>query len=161
MAISEQDPEEFFKEGLVLMDVNNLREAMVAFKHALEMRPAVPRYMSYYGLCWALNARKAREPVMLCEQAVKKEIFRPELFCNLGKVYMLRGNRQKALAAFRKGLELDSDYRPIIGQIQKMGVRRSPVIPFLKRNNPLNKFLGIVINQIIQRRGLPANSPSQ
>lgn len=142
------DPEEFFKAGMFLLKRDKLREALAAFKQALSLREQEPRYMSYTGLTLALAMRKTKEAVLLCEKAVQKEFFRSELFLNLGRVYLLAGNRRKAHVAFRKGMTLDRDNRMLRGELERMGIRKPPVFQFLDRRHPVNKLTGKMLHRL-------------
>jgi tetratricopeptide (TPR) repeat protein len=144
----ERDAEEYFKAGLFLLKRNKTKEALSAFKQALLSKENDPRYMSYTGLCLALAEGRTKEGVDLCEKAVAKEFYRPELYLNLGRVYIQAGNRKKAHTAFRKGLSLDRDYRGIRNELERMGVRKPPVFPFLDRRHPINKMAGKVLHKI-------------
>ncbi len=144
----EDAPEEFFKAGLFLLKRNKLAEALAAFKKALYLRSEEPRYMSYTGLSLALAHGKTKEAILLCERAVQKEFFRQELFLNLGRVYLISGNRRKAHVAFRKGMALDRENRMLRGELEKMGVRRPPVFQFLDRRHPINKVAGKVLHRL-------------
>src|SRR3990172_4143788 len=137
--LSENDPEELFKAGVFLLKRDKAREALSAFKRALFMKEKEPRYMSYTGLCLALTDGRTKEALVLCEKAVEREFYRAELFLNLGKGYLVAGNRRKAHDAFRKGMALDRDSREIRVELERMGVRKPPVFPFLDRKHPINK----------------------
>src|SRR5512135_806078 len=144
----ERDAEEYFKAGLFLLKRNKAKEALSAFKQALISKDSDPRYMSYTGLCMALAEGRTKEAVELCERAVEKEFYRPELFLNLGRVYLQAGNRKKAHVAFRKGLSLDRENRGIRQELERMGVRKPPVFPFLDRRHPINKMAGKVLHKM-------------
>jgi Tfp pilus assembly protein PilF len=80
--------------------------------------------------------------VALCEKAVSMEFYRSELFLNLGRVYIVMGNKKKAHMAFRKGMALDRDNRSLRMELERMGYRKPPVFPFLDRQHPINKVAG-------------------
>jgi tetratricopeptide (TPR) repeat protein len=145
---AEEDPDEFFKAGVFLLRRDKVKEALTAFKRALLAKESEPRYMSFTGLCLALAQGKVREGLVLCEKAVEREFYRSELFLNLGRVYLLAGNRRKAHMAFRKGMALDRENRDIRAQLERMGVRKAPVFPFLDRRHPINKFAGKVLYRL-------------
>ena len=145
---AEGTTERYFANGLKLLKNKNIRGAMIAFKCALELNPTLPRYISYYGLSWAMGSKSSKEALYLCQKAVKKTFVQPDLFCNLGKVYFLRGDRGKAYSAFQKGLTLDKGNQHIQEELKTMGVRRNPVIPFLPRNNILNIMMGKTLKKL-------------
>jgi tetratricopeptide (TPR) repeat protein len=143
-----EDPEEYFKAGKFLLMRDKQKEALRAFRRAFEMNSADPRYMSYYGVCLASVSGRLKEGLALCEKAAAKEFFRAEMFLNLAKVYMKIGNRGKAHDALRKGMSLDRENKDIKRELDKMGVRRPPVLPFLDRNSGINKFAGKVLYKL-------------
>lgn len=139
---SPDDPEKLFNTGLHHLRLNRVKEATGYFKQALKTDPDQPRYLSYLGVCIAMQDKKATEALVLCESAVEEEFYRPELYSNLGKVHLLLGNRRKAYKAFTKGLALDTNNKDIRKEMEKMGSRKEPVFPFLSRKNILNKYTG-------------------
>ena len=147
-ASADSDAEELYKAGLFLLKRDRVKEALTAFKRAFMIKDKEPRYMSYLGLCLALAEGKAREATQLCEKAVQMEFFRAELFLNLGRVYLVSGNRKKAHMAFRKGLALDRENRNLQKELDKMGIRKQPVFPFLERKHPINKLAGKVLYRL-------------
>jgi Flp pilus assembly protein TadD len=127
-------------------------EAVTVFERAWRTRPLEARYASYYGLSLALSGGRLRDAEALCEHAVKLDSSRSDLFCNLGRVRLLRKDRRGAYGAFKRGLSVDRNDRFIRHEMSKMGERRSPVLPFLPRRHPLNKVLGLVVRQIRKAR---------
>jgi Flp pilus assembly protein TadD len=144
----EQDHEELYRAGVFLLKRDKTREALLAFRHAFALKETDPRYMSFLGLCLAMVDGKVREGLRLCEKAVEREFFRPELFLNLGRVYLMSGNRKKAHTVFRKGLAIDKDNLEIRYELERMGIRKPPVLPFLDRRNTVNKLAGKVLQRL-------------
>jgi Flp pilus assembly protein TadD len=147
-----QGPEEYFKAGLVLLKRGNDREAAKAFRRAHEMAPSEPRYLSYFGLCLARVERRTKEAVRLCEKAAREDFYRSDIFLNLGRVYLLAGNRKKAYGAFRQGHRVDRTDRELRAELEKMGMRRPPVLGFLRRENPVNRIAGKVRDKLTLRK---------
>ena len=145
---ADSDAEELYKAGLFLLKRDKVKEALTAFKRAFMIKDKEPRYMSYLGLCLAIAEGKSREAVTLCEKATQMEFFRAELFLNLGRVYLISGNLKKAHMAFRKGLALDRENRNLRTELEKMGIRKPPVFPFLERKHPINKLAGKVLYRL-------------
>jgi Flp pilus assembly protein TadD len=125
----EQGAEEYFKAGVILLKRGDDREATEAFRRALEMEPSEPRYLSYFGLCLARVKKRTKEAVRLCEKAAKEDFYRPDIFLNLGRVYLLAGNRKKAYEAFRQGHRVDKSDRELRAELEKMGVQRNAASP--------------------------------
>jgi len=147
-AAPEDDPTKVFKAGLVMLRNDNVQEAIVAFEHALRLAPDEPFTLSYLGLSMAMLRRRVHEAMAFCERAVKMEQYQPELFCNLGRVYLMSGSRQRARQAFHRGLELDPKNEEIQEHLRRMGIRKTPPIPFLPRDNPLNITLGKTLRKL-------------
>ena len=138
------DPDKLFKAGLLLLKENNVWDAWYVFKKAHQLRPTDSKYLSYFGLCTAKVEKNATKAISLCEKAVEKEFFRAELFCNLGKVYLIKGDRMKAYMAFKQGLSIDKKNIELQNELKKMGIRKQPVFSFLSRNNIVNHLAGFL-----------------
>ncbi len=143
-----QDPEKYFWAGVLLFNQNKPGEAILAFKQALKKNPNEARYVSYYGLCLAMVDKRAQEAVALCEQAVEKDFCRAELYNNLGKVYLLKHKRKKALKTFRQGLAIDSENSELKHELKKMGLRKQPLLPSLGRKNVINILAGRMFSKM-------------
>lgn len=99
-------------------------------------------FYSYFGLGIARYERKIREGKRMCEKAAAQAFFQPEAYLNLALVSMLDSDRRQAVAALKKGLAIDPDHSRLQRLARRLGVRRDPVIPFLSRDNILNRILG-------------------
>lgn len=119
------------------MDV--LRRVADAKDSAVEM-PGL--FYSYLGFGIARFDRRVREGVTLCEHAVKREFYQPENYLNLARTYMLAGQRRKAIDTVLAGRRIDRAHRGLAALHRELGLRRRPVLPFLSRNNPINRLLG-------------------
>ncbi|MFZ3072778.1 MAG: hypothetical protein WA162_06020 [Thermodesulfobacteriota bacterium] len=148
--MSEEEAKTHFLDGMKHLRKNSMEDACKEFEKACKLEKENPRYMSYYGMCAALRWGKIGLGLELCTKAIKKEFFKTEYYINLGKVYMASGNKKGAITVLSKGLRFDTDNEEIHNLLVELGVRKRPVIPFLKRSNPLNKVLGIFM-----RRTLP------
>jgi len=124
------------------------REAMALFEAAIEIqrrqshaRPQ-SRYLSFYGLCLALERNEIHEALRYCREAVTLEGYNPDIRCNLGRVLLRAGRRREAYRAFMDSLKLESSHEATLRALRVMGIRRQPILPFLARANPINIFLG-------------------
>ncbi|HEX9897608.1 MAG TPA: tetratricopeptide repeat protein, partial [Candidatus Methylomirabilis sp.] len=108
--IRERRPDKLFRMGKALLERDRARDAITALELAYQASPTEPLYMSYLGLAAAMNRSPAHNPIKLCETAARQEFFKAELLNNLGRVYLMSGKRRKAYEAFRKGVEVDSNY---------------------------------------------------
>ena len=118
------------------------------FEKAFSIKAEDPRFQSYLGLCIAYERGKIKDAISLCERALQVESQNIENYLNLGKVYLRAGLKIKAIETFRKGLNIDSKNPDIIAELQLLGLRKKPVIPYLPRDNFLNKYLGIILSRL-------------
>jgi Tfp pilus assembly protein PilF len=100
------------------------------------------KYQSYFGLCLARVSEKTGDAYRLCSQAAESEFYNPDVFLNLGKVALLRGDRRRAHDAFRRGLQIDVSHADLLGEIHRLGRRRRPLFAFLQRRHILNRLAG-------------------
>ena len=87
---------------------------------------------------------RVRDGLVACIQEIRSAFYIPDLYCALGVLLLRSGERSKAYAAFQRGLRLDQHHMGIKARVRDMGLRRSPVLPFLSRRNPANRVLGVV-----------------
>ena len=99
-------------------------------------------FYSYLGYGLARTQGRIDEGLRLCHHAVKAEFYQPENYLNLARTHLLAKNRRAAVRALADGLKIDPNSTGLLTLKRELGVRRSPVLPFLSRTNPLNVFLG-------------------
>jgi hypothetical protein len=97
---------------------------------------------SYLGYGIARYQRQVKEGLRLCEHAVKTQFYQADNHMNLARVHLLARNRKAAVAAITQGLALDPKHSGLRSIKAEVGMRKRPVLGFLKRDNPLNKTLG-------------------
>jgi tetratricopeptide (TPR) repeat protein len=100
------------------------------------------------GLCIAHERGKISEGIRLCEEALKADPLSVENYFNLGKVFIKANLKQKAIEVYRRGLKIDDRNPLLIAELQSLGLRKKPVIPWLPRKNFLNKYLGIIFSRL-------------
>lgn len=98
--------------------------------------------LSYYGLCLALHRGRIKEAAEYCTFGIEKDRFNADAYFNLARVSIAGRSRRKAVEALERGLAVDPRHKGLRDLQQQLGVRHSPVIPFLHRDNPLNVSLG-------------------
>jgi tetratricopeptide (TPR) repeat protein len=128
---------------------------------ALEQYPDEPILLSYHGYLEALvhknytqginTCLKARE--MVLEKAISgRDFFNPILYLNLGRAYLAAGSKEDAFEAFRMGLIFGNENEDLLCEIREIGMRRKPIVPFLQRSNPVNKYIGKVLHNLYRLR---------
>ena len=109
-------------------------------------------YYSYLGYGIARCQNRVREGLALCERAIKVGFYDSDNYFNMARVQLLRGSRRAADRALARGLAIDPEHKGMLGLRAKMGQRKSPVIPFLSRSNPINKYLGMLRHQLTRKK---------
>jgi tetratricopeptide (TPR) repeat protein len=140
-----------FEEGLVCYRRGDAVEAHGLFERAHRRAPGDARIMSWYGLTLVLVERNSNLGILYCDQALRAAGPEPEIVINKARAHMGLGQRDHAIKAVSRGLEA----HPLDAALQLaqacLGWRRSPVLPFLGRENPINAFLGRVRHRFSRR----------
>ena len=150
------------KQGRIEGAVRVLRDAVERFNRD-------PFILSHYGYVLASTGAAPETGIHICHEALQSlgelvprgaGYFQPAFYLNLGRAYLSVGNKPEALKAFTSGLESDPRYGELLWEMGKLGRRKKPIIPFLDRNNPVNKYLGLLPGLGIRRtRRKRADSP--
>ena len=134
--------EEHFRRGHAEFDAGRLAESLKHFATAHRIDPLSPRYRSYYGLCLGLVDRRFDKALELCRSAAKEEFFNPVLYHNLARVHLAFGFKAEGIRYLRRGLMIDPDDEVIQQSLVALGLRKEPVVRFLRRRHPLNRWFG-------------------
>jgi Tfp pilus assembly protein PilF len=108
------------------------------------------KYLSFYGLCLAVCSDRLEEARSICEAAVRAEFYNPDLYRNLGRVYLRAGDRLQAFGSFVRGLQLNPRHAGLLGEIRRLGIRKRPVVRFFPRSHPVNRILGRLRGHLAQ-----------
>lgn len=152
--------EESFEQGVNALEENRICEALAFFEGAVSLearfnsKSPQARYLSYYGLCLSKSRSKRHEAIRCCQRATWMERYNPDLFLNLSESLIAAGRRREAHKAVINGLLQEPRHDGLRRQLQELGNRRRPAIPFLSRSNPLNVLIGRQRRVAAQRRRL-------
>ena len=109
--------EKSFNKGLVAFIDRNYVEATMYFRRAMDiekrrqvLQPDM-RYLSYYGLCHAKAHSKIEGGIYACKRAAQVRKRDPQMYLNLGRVYLMARLKRQAYRAFQAGLEIEPDHR--------------------------------------------------
>lgn len=136
-----------FKKGLALMDAEPVRAAE-HFEAAvtLELRGGPKnrggRAMSYLALCRAQHEGQIEQWISVCERALRRASLEPDVYLNLGRLYLMNRQRGRAIDMLLRGLRLCPDHPGLIAEFSATERRSPPPVPFLDRSNPVNEWLG-------------------
>jgi tetratricopeptide (TPR) repeat protein len=148
---------EYINELEALISKNIRGEALELSTGAIEHYPNNPVILSYCGYFKALVNKQYTEGINICKQSVKilkeqmllgESFFLPVLYLNLGRAYLIANKKKEAYYSFQKGLDIDKRHENLLKELKKLGIRRKPFFPFLKRSNPLNKYIGMLTYEV-------------
>lgn len=134
--------EDHFRRGEAALTAEQLSEALENFRAAHRLDPASARFRSYCGLLVGLVERRFDKALELCRSAAKEEFFNPDLYHNLARVHLAFGFKAEALRYLRRALMIAPDHEATLADLRRLGVRRPPLLGFLRRGNLLNRWVG-------------------
>jgi tetratricopeptide (TPR) repeat protein len=152
-----------FKQGLRMLRDGHPGEALNHFSQAADMEKQNPYYMSFVGVALVRAKRQSAPAVKLCETALGIKRNEVQLYLNMAEVYVSAGRREDAVRILdRAQASLGRDVRIQRARL-RLGSRRSPFLPFLDRENVLNRQLGILRHRLLSwsdrsRLFLPSSS---
>lgn len=144
--MSDAEAEKEFSKGLKALRDGNSVVALTCFEKAAGMASR-PEYSSFLGFCIAKERGQVRTGIRLCRDALEKEPENAVHYLNLGRIHLAAGDKQEAIRVFREGLGHGPN-REITALLDHIGTRKPPVISSLSRSNPVNKFLGKLLNRL-------------
>ena len=115
--------------------------------------PNEPVFLSYYGYLLVLEKRMYRRGIEACQKAIKTlqesgEALYPVFYYNLSKTYSAAGKKKEARETLRKGLSYCPGNNHLMKELRSLGMRSDkPPLAFLRRSNPLNKYIGIMLHK--------------
>jgi tetratricopeptide (TPR) repeat protein len=139
--------EEHFRRGEVELEAGRHVPALEHFRSAHRLDPNSARFRSFYGLCLGLAESRFDRALELCRSAAKEEFFNPVLYFNLARVHLAFGFKAEAIRYLRRGLMIDPSNGPIRAELARLGVRRRPVLAFLRRRHVLNRWFGRLLRR--------------
>lgn len=140
------EAEKLFTKGVEAIKNGNVVSALVFFEKATRLDNN-PTNRSYLAFCIARERGQFKKAISLCEEALNEEPENPVHYLNLGRVYILAGQKTEAMRLLREGLTHEEN-REIVDELIGLGMRKPPVLPLLKRQNLLNRYLGIILTRL-------------
>ncbi len=143
------EPDGLYEKAVEAMDRGNWLAALAWFEKAVQLEDK-PVYHSCLAACIARERGQYNKAVQVCMDTIEREPNNPVHYLNLGRINLFQGRKEEAISVFREGLEHGFEKR-IVDELEKLGTRKKPVIPFLHRNNPINRHLGIILKKMRMR----------
>jgi len=138
-----------FKRGVKMLRDGRPHNALAHFRVAVDLEKNNPYYRSFVGVALARAERNWDTALELCESALKMKRNEAQLYLNLAEVYTSAGRREEALMTLDRGLASLGRQICIEQARQRLGCRRPPALPFLDRQNFLNKQLGFLRHRLL------------
>jgi tetratricopeptide (TPR) repeat protein len=135
------DVDRILDEGRALLDMDP-RAAHDIFEKAWRRNLNDPRVLSNYGLTLVLVEGDRQRGIRFCEEALRRGLQTTETLVNLARALVVTRNKEQAVRALRKAMELSPDDPRVSAEFAALGLRRPPPIPWLPRNFFLNKWIG-------------------
>ena len=141
-----------FREGIACLAEGDHQRALDAFARADHKTSPEDvyknKYQSFHGLL-QVHAGQSKG-IELCRAASANECFDGDVFYNQARAELELEHRRQAVMALQRGLDFDHSHPDLLRLRQRLGIRRGLMIPFLKRDNMLNKLFGKLTYQRLQ-----------
>src|SRR6267142_1281570 len=139
-----------FRSGLAFLRGGDAIRALPHLRTALDHEPSNPFYISYVGVAVAAAEQRWAEAEKLCHSAMRMNRRQAQLYLNLAEVYVAADRKQDAADTLVRGLRYaPHDQRLKIG-LDRLAIRRPPVLPFLPRTHSMNRNLGRLRHHAMQ-----------
>lgn len=141
-----EEAEKEFRRAEAELAADNTVAALASLEKALKLNDDTHWYSSL-GYCIAKERGQTRRGLDLCRASLQLEPDSALHYFNLGKIQLLAGNKEEALAVFREGIAKKGGAE-IIQKLIELGMRKPLLFPAFKRSNPLNKYLGLLFSRL-------------
>jgi tetratricopeptide (TPR) repeat protein len=139
--------------GIAATDRGDYQGALKIFLAVYTTVPAdkMPDGLSAYGLCLARVEGKRKMGAELCQRAIQLQSYEARHRANLVRVYIVAKNRKKAVETLDDSMKKLKNDPELIRVRQEIGYRQAPMLTFLPRQNPINKWFGLYASKLARR----------
>lgn len=137
------------RKGEQALQAENTLVAMMQFETALAIDP-LPGIKSKLAYCLAKERKQYQRAMSLCREALEEEPSNPDHYYQLSRIYLVAGQKQKAIRTLRKGLKFNR-HQPIIDELNRLGLRKPPVFSSLPREHVINRTAGVLLTKLGSR----------
>jgi predicted Zn-dependent protease len=139
-----------FRAGLAYLRGGDAHKALPHLRTALEQEPNNPFYISYMGVAIAAAEQKWADAEKLCHSAMRMNRRQAQLYLNLAEVYVAADRKQDAADILARGLHFAPHDQRLKIALDRLAMRRPPVLQFLPRMHAINRNLGKIRHQALQ-----------
>ncbi len=153
----DKKPRDYIEDAKVHLRKHSNKKALAVLREGHELYPEDPFILSYYGCMASIVDKKHKSGVEACQRALDKlaqkfpvgldTSVRPLFYLNLCRAYLAGGKKKLAVDTLYKGMRYDTENGMLHQELVKLGVRREPFFKFLKRSNPINKYIGLLLQK--------------
>lgn len=111
----------------------------------------LPDGLSSYGLCLARVEGKRKMGAELCQKAIQLQSYEARHRANLVRVYIVAKNRKKAVETLDDSMKKLRNDPELLRVREEIGYRQAPMLTFLPRQNPINKFFSRHASRLARR----------
>jgi tetratricopeptide (TPR) repeat protein len=144
-------------DGRALLE-QDAKAAHQIFEKAYRRNLNDSRVLSNYGLTLVLIEGDRQRGIRFCEEAVRRGPATTEMLVNLARALVVTRNKEQAVRALHRALELAPTDPRVRQEFLTLGLRRPPPIPWLPRDFFLNRWLGKLTWRMSGRRFDPTLS---
>jgi hypothetical protein len=142
--------------------------------HGLIVLEGIPAFQttmiarSYLAYCMARERGQVHKALALCRTALAAEPENPAHYLNIGRVLLLSGDKERAIAMFWRGISRNAgpegagaadwprngrlrEYDLIMDELRRLGIRKPPPFPSLHRSHLFNRVTGKFLSRIGMR----------
>jgi len=147
---------DYLRQVKIYLSKGKQKDAFKLLQQAHVNFPDDPFVLSYFGCLQAIVDKRYRTGIETCKKALAlimksssygEEMLFPVFYLNLGRAYVAAGKKKDALETFSKGLKFDNSNRDLQKEMRALGKRKTALVPFLDRSNPINKYIGLILHK--------------
>ncbi len=123
-----------FKHGMSALEAKEFARAEMYLRAACDLNPEVAKYRSFLGVAMAGQGKGFKAAESRCKEAIEMEIYNPNHYVNLGIVYRMMGQAEKAKSQFEQALQWNPKHKTALGELEKLKTGRKGILErFLKK----------------------------
>ena len=139
-----------FRAGLAYLRGGDAHKALPHLRSALDQEPSNPFYISYLGVAIAAAEQKWAEAEKMCHSAMRMNRRQALLYLNLAEVYVAADRKHDAADILARGLHYAPHDVRLKMALDRLALRRPPVLAFLPRTHAINRNLGRLRHHAMQ-----------
>lgn len=137
---------QLLKEGIAALEAGQPKRALEHLEAAAQLDESAD-LLSSLAVCLAAVRQDFATAERLCREAIEDDPRNSLHYLNFGRVLLLADRKAEAIRTFRNGLLRQSNPK-IKQELQRLGLRKYPVITSLPREHLINRILGKILSSL-------------